>query len=464
MARADRRLRRGAVLSALMSAQTARFESPGAMALSSVDDGTRGFYDSRDPAGQGLSDRLLGRLGWQRDTHRTDAELFAYGMARRFSLTENFTGRLQYGEEGDRRTQAQQGGTAGISALVDHPFNCRIRLTWRSGAGWRMDAFHQKETQVDDADHPWQTNRRNRAVLHSLHAFTGLRISPWDKLALFPSIRLDTAFYDVADPRTDEHDNAVFAVPSPRMTIALPLHRAITLFADYGRGFRLPEARAILAPVPSSVEDSELSRYEGGAPEPSIADSVEAGAEVTPLSMLSVKVTGFGVWMEREMLFDHVSNMNIEQDGTTRLGLELEAAFAPLSWLRLEADATAVRARFRRSGHPVPGAPTAMGNARFRAGEDKGPHGSAEVFWMGRRHLAHGASVQGYGVLNLDAGWRFERYDITAVLDNALNAKVMEGAYHFASHFGNGPRSVIPEIQYVAGPPLTLRVVFTLYL
>ncbi len=464
MGQIDRRLRRGAVLSALMSAQTARFETPGAMALSAVNDGTRGFYDSRDPAGQGLSDRLLGRLGWQRDNERTDAELFAYGMARRFSLTENFTGRLQYSDEGDRRTQAQQGGTAGLSALVDHSFDRRIRLAWRSGAGWRMDAFHQKETQVDDTGHPWLTNRSNRAVLHSLHAFTGLRISPWDKLALFPSIRLDMAFFDVADRRTDKQDSAIFVVPSPRMTIALPLHRAITLFADYGRGFRMPEARSILAPEPSSVEDVALSRYEGGAPEPSVADAVEAGAEVTPLSRLSFKVTGFFVWMEREMLFDHVSNMNIEQDGTTRLGVELEAAFAPLSWLRLEADATAVRARFRRSGHPVPGAPSAMGNARLRAGEDRGPHGSAEVFWMGRRNLAHGASVQGYGVLNLDAGWRFKRYDITAVLDNALNARVMEGAYHFASQFGDEPRSVIPEIQYVAGPPLSLRVVFTLYL
>ena len=65
----------------------------------------------------------------------------------------------------------------------------------------------------------------------------------------------------------------------------------------------------------------------------------------------------------------------------------------------------------------------------------------------------------------MDAGWRFEHFEVVVVVNNTLNYEIMEGVYHYASWFDrNEERSVIPKIHYVAGEPLTVRAVFTAYL
>jgi outer membrane receptor protein involved in Fe transport len=243
------------------------------------------------------------------------------------------------------------------------------------------------------------------------------------------------------------------------------LHRSVTLFADYGRGYRSPEARAITAAPPKSVEDKRLSLYQGGAPEITVVDTVEAGIETTPFSWLSGSLFAFASFLEREMVFDHVSNLNVAMDGTRRLGVTAQLLLTPLPWLTLGGDATWTDARFNHSKNPVPGVPRWMGSAHIHTGKPLGPSGRLALDWCGTRPLAHGAQTVGYAKLDAQAGWRFERVAVAVLVENVLNQKIMEGVYHFASWFDETEqRSLIPTIHYAAGAPITARFVATVYL
>jgi hypothetical protein len=212
-------------------------------------------------------------------------------------------------------------------------------------------------------------------------------------------------------------------------------------------------------------EDENLSRYEGGEPEFSITDAMEVGLSAKPWRVLKANLVGFAYWSEHEMVFDHVSNMNIEQNGTQRLGIELNALLTPLSWIRIEASGTWVDAQFRRSGHPVPGAPRWLITGGLDLGEEKGPKGGANLLWLGERALAHGASQEGYTKLDLYAGFRAKHIEVTLVADNVLAREIMEGAYHYASWFKDyESQSAIPKIHFVAGEPFTVRLLLTAYL
>jgi outer membrane receptor protein involved in Fe transport len=449
----------------LVSGQAARFETPGALRLSDVQNDKIGFHGAYGPDGAGLSDRILGRLGFEHNNGDTDFELFTYGMLRKFSLEENFTGWLLYENEGDRKRQQQNSKTVGAVVSLEHRLPTSFSSALLAGAGWRFDSIDQNEVQVTKGGSPWQTNRQTDAGIQHAYLYGGFRFSPWKWITIYPSVRLDLIFYDVHDRIEDNRADDTQLVPSPRLSMVFPVHAKITLFADYGRGFRTPEARTIVAPTKGTIEDESLSQYTGGGPTNAISDTLEVGIGVVPIKMINFKLVGFATWLSHEMVFDHVSNLNLELDGTRRLGMEVEATLKPSPWLAASAGLTWVDARFNQSGNPVPGAPTRLTTARIFVGKERGLHGGAQLLWMGERQLAHGASADGYVLLDVNTGWRFEHFEVAVIVDNALNYDIVEGAYHYASWFDkNETRSAIPRIHYVAGEPLTLRFMFTAYL
>ncbi|MBN2526473.1 MAG: TonB-dependent receptor [Deltaproteobacteria bacterium] len=451
------------VLSAIVSAQTARFETPGTLKWSDVDDNAADFYDAHSPYGEGLSDRVFMRTGLEVKTDGTVLNAFLYGMVRRFSLEENYTGQLYYPLTGDRKRQTQKGEVGGAAFRLQKKLHVSIPVSLTGGLDFRVDSFHQRETQVAPDGGEWRINRSNKIRIYQLGTFAGVKVSPVKWITVFPSIRLDAGFYNVLDHQTSVKKKQRFEVVSPRIAASFPFSRMVTFFADYGKGFRFPEARAILYSQDTSDED--LKQYKGGRPEVSTCNTVETGLETTPVAWLGIRAAGFAIFMEREMVFDHVSNLTIEMDGTKRLGAELDIRVSPIDGVNINATTTYVQAHFNRSENPVPNVPTLMGTASIKAGRKRGLHGGADLFWMGRHNLAHRATIKGYAKVGLDGGYRFKNVDITTVIENVFNTQIMEGTYHFASWFDTDtPRSMIPEIQYVAGNPFTLRLLLTVFL
>jgi outer membrane receptor protein involved in Fe transport len=422
------------------------------------------FHETYGPAGHGESDRVFALAVLEHDRDGTDIEVGIHGEARRLALEDNYTGYLLNEEHGDRRRQHQSGGTIGAMASLEQDLPIGVPTTLLGGLGWRFDAAEQEERQVLEDGSPWQTNRNLLAAVSGLHVYSGLRLRPWGWLEVLPSVRGDLLLYRVDDHLEDERAGKTIGVFSPRLATALSVHDAITLFADYGRGFRSPEPRSIAASSVETVEDEEVAQYAGGKPEVAVVDAVEAGAAILPTGWIELRAAWFGTWIEREVIFDHVSNLNLELDGTRRLGVEAAVRIDPLHWIGVYIDLTWVDARFRRSGHHVPGSSPLIGRTALHLGEHRGPHGDAELFFSADRTLAHGATASGYLLLDLSAGWRFDRFDVTLVVNNATDVRWMDGVYHYASWFDRDePRSGIPAVHFSAGAPLTARLVFTAF-
>jgi hypothetical protein len=454
----------GLRLGALGLGQGARWQSPGAVRLDDVEAGRMGWLDSYGAGGRGRSWRGLGgmTLSWRRDS--TSLKGVAWGGARGLELDDDFTGYLLNGDVGDLRRQAELNGFAGAQASLEQDLPWRFPTTVLAGLGWRFDQAGQDENALTSDGIPWRTDRDLTAQVHGLHAYAGARLQPWHWLDVLPSVRGDLLIYRVNDRLQERQAGQTLGVVSPRVAVSVPIHERLTLFADYGRGFRSPEPRSIAAPEAGSVEDAGLARYRGGRPSIAVADAAEVGLEVRPLDLLTTRVTGFGTFIQREIVFDHVSNTNLEQNGTRRLGVEAAMVLSPWSWVRVQADATWCDARFRSTGHAIPGSSAWSGHAAADLGLERGPHGGGELSWTGRRSLAHGASAAGYALLDLRLGYRTTRYDAVFEVENATAAEAMDGAYHYASWFDTDEaRSVIPVIHYTATRPVTARLVLTAY-
>jgi outer membrane receptor protein involved in Fe transport len=291
---------------------------------------------------------------------------------------------------------------------------------------------------------------------------TGVRATPTDWMQMEAGGRVDVFATTVRDRVAGEDFGGAAAAVSPRaMTKFLPADRW-QLFAAYGRGVRSPEARAYTLPT-TTPENEDLSRYAGGRPRMTQSDSVEVGTRVQP-SILDLGVAGFGTWIDRESVFDHVSGFNVERSATQRVGVEADVQLHPTAWLDFGADVTWSRGRFRDSGSPIPGAPPLIVTAKALVDHPKGWRAGVRWFVLGARPLSYGAVAAPTSVLDLNVGYRYRWAQIDLSIDNLWNQKWREGEYHFASHWDpSRSRSQLPTVHAVAGNPFTARIALTLH-
>ncbi len=448
-------------LSALSTLQTARWESPGVFRFDTLQQG-RDFYDAYGPPGRGESDRWLTRLALRRNRAGQALELALAGTVRRLLLEDNYTGWLLFPERGDRKRQEQAGWTIGSIATARQRVGRWFPATLLGGLGWRLDRAELREDQVDGQGIPWKTEREQLAWAHELFAYGGVRLRPWERIELLPSLRGELLVLGAEDHRSGDTASRSFGVLCPRLTLSFRLAAPLTLFVAGGRGFRSPEVRSVLAPPSGSVEDENLARYQGGKPEITVAESLEAGLDWHAFEGLSLRLAAFSTRSEHEVIFDHVSSTTVELDGTRRRGAELALRLRPVSWGEAVADVSRTDARFARSGHPVPGSAAWVGRGSLQLGQARGLHGAATLTWASTRQLAHGATASGMARTDLTLGWRFASVDLVIAVDNATDERIMDGAYHYASWFEPAsPRSAIPVIHYTAAPPRTAHLVLT---
>lgn len=448
-------------LRSLVNAQMADFESPGAMALSDVDSGQKGFFDTYGISGEGRMRRILLSLDLGKESAGNAWHWKLFGIRRSFLLEDNYTGYLLYPETGDTRRQKHDAITAGSALTWNRSLGRSKKVAVNAEMGWRLDRISQSEVQLTGNGRIWRTNLEVTGHIQHLYGFAGIDWKPFSVVVVQPSIRVDTALYSAADLMTDRQNDSRFAHLSPRCTVTFPLRESVMLFAAYGQGIRLPELRSVLSS--RNVEDENLSRYSGGTADVSSGHSMEAGTNFRPLGALDIRVSGFVTLMEKEMVFDHVSGTNLEKNRTRRLGAEMAMDLTLKQWWKTSVDVSLVNARFVESGNEVPGVPKVLANLRTRLGDTTGAHAGLDIRLMGRRPLPHGASVNGYIWGVFSGGYRFDIFDVTCVLENLFGQKIMAGAYHFASRFGTGD-SDLPRIHYVASKPFTVKLALTIFM
>ena len=442
-------------LDALAAAYAGQFGMPGALRLEDAD--RLGFSGSYlDDSHRGESARGLASLRWRTRLGIARVGVRSWLQARLLDLGVDYTGRLRSPEHGDRRHQHQEAGSGGFRLSLTGPAQASFRFS--ALATWQTDLIDQHEDLDDPGGATWERTRDLDVAQHALGLGAGLAWAGLDWLSLEAGLRVDAFGYLVEDRlQGGAHFVDWCEQVSPRLTTAVRLDTAWTLFLAAGRGLRAPEARAVTGG--RAREDRLADLYLGGEPTVTAADSLEAGVRWAPSDRLRVAVAAFGVRIARESVFDHVSGLNLELNPTRRLGLEAEVRLRPSGWLELAGDVAAVDAHFEESGHPVPGAPPLLAILRALAVHPAGLSAGLHLLHLGRRPLAHGAEAAPATLLELVVGWRWRALALELQVENLLDAAWREGEYHYASWWEPAaPSSQLPVIHYVAGPPRTLRV------
>lgn len=444
--------RKRAALDAIVVAGASRFELPGALRLADVESGERGFYDSYE-VGRGDTRRGLaalkasGRGGWGKYT------LIGYAIARSLDIEENFTGYLRNPELGDRRRQQEGSFVAGMRSSMRYDFSPHVHFDVN------FDVRHHRLRQFEDSvlmsGEAWQRNRElSGAMTQAASAISwgfvngcfGLDVGSRSEVFVYGSL-------------TDS--DRVLLVAAPRAS-ARYLLDDFTIFSAVGLGYRAPELRAVFSQPPPAAEapdDAEL--FDGGDPDVSVAANGEVGVRwYRP--MFEAGLTGFAVHVAREVLFDHVSGVNIERSSTRRLGAELDLEVRPHPLFQLAADVALVDARFVDTDNPVPGAPRVLGTLRAFAGKPATFRAGVSTTYLGVRPLAFGARAADSVLVGVTAAAQLGAFELGVDVDNVLARRFRDGEYHFASWWDRAePRSELPSVHVVAGPPLTARAHLT---
>jgi len=451
---------RGTTVTAMGAVYAARFDLPGTVRLDDVRRGDVGLYGSYTDDSRGESSRAIVSSTVETDRERVRSRTTAWVQARRLDLDENFTGDLLFEDVGDRHRQFHNVVSPGVSTEVDVRVHPRVEIP--VFARWQVDVAEQSIDQLTTDGRAWDTPQDLAFAQHALGFGTGVRATPASWMQVEAGGRVDVFATTVRDRVQGRDFSGATAAVSPRATTKfMPLQRW-QLFAAYGRGVRSPEVRAFTLPE-QAPENEDVSRYAGGSARVTKSDSVEVGTRVQP-SVFDIGVAGFGTWIDRESVFDHVSGFNVERSATQRLGVEADVQLHPTSWFDVGADVTWARGRFRDSGDAIPGAPPLIVTAKASLSHPKGWRAGVRWFVLGARPLSYGAVAAPTTVLDLNVGYRYRWAQLDLSIDNLWNQQWREGEYHFASHWGaDRPRSQLPTVHAVAGNPITARIALTLH-
>lgn len=411
-----------------------------------------GFYDAYDERAAGRSVRAIVALRYGAE----ELSVTAYGGYRRLDLLENFTGFLIDPVHGDRRDQQHIAWSFG--AFAEHEQTLVGGLALVTGLGLRGEVFRQTEDNVG-RDLEVISERRNLDATQLIgHGRVGLSWWRGRTFAIDAGTRADVVHVRTTDVLDDGAEGSgTRAVFSPRLTARWAHGNRLSIFLSYGRGFRPPEARAFTQFDAGRAGLSEDVRT-GAEPEATVSDAVEVGARWEPGRWLGVGLSGFATFIERESIFDHVSGVSLELNGTRRLGGELVLKSRPLRWLTVSADVTMTDARFVESGRRIPLAPWLVSGFRSTVTHG-GLSAGARLLVVAPRPLPHGATGATLTMLDATVGYQWDALMLDVQIENLLNREIREGEYHYASHWQPGQSaSELPVLHTTAGAPLNARM------
>jgi hypothetical protein len=271
-----------------------------------------------------------------------------------------------------------------------------------------------------------------------------MRVTPW--IDVTPAVRGEVFLVDVDGAAT-----AWAPVVAPKLAVVLFRGSRLTWFANYGRGYRSPDARGA---------------GDGGRAPVALADGVELGATATPVDRLALRAAGFATFVTDEIVFDHVEARYLATGTTRRVGFDGGIVVRPRDALRIDADITWTDGRYAATGEPIPYAPRLLVVVgTYAEALPIGPHAltaGLRGVVLGRRPLPGGFSSHPSVTADLTTTLSVGRWAVGLEVDNALGARWRDGEFMFPSRWDpTEPAAELPVRHFTAGTPTAARVSLT---
>jgi hypothetical protein len=439
----------------------ASWNASGQVPESAVAQGMIGRFGSLDPSEGGDTSRTSFQLGYRvRDGlgGRWRASLF--GLEYRLRLFSNFTLFARDPVHGDEIEQSDARTVWGLDVAYERHFfpagldtylTAGVQLRnddtgtalWHAQQRMRLpDCFDQGANPCNDT----MDRIRNIAgyveatihVLPHVHVLPGLRFEQfsWDVDDLDPATR--------SDPMATTGGRASRAIVLPKLSIEAEVTPKLDLFANAGSGFHSNDARGNVA----SHGEGALARGLGA----------EAGFRTTAIPHARLSADFWYLHLDSELVWSGDQGGTERSDPTRRYGVDLEAEYSPLPWLRLDGNLSLAHAAFVHNagnGSALALAPRIMGQGGVTL-----LHGPAFVSLRARgiadRPGNDGGTLtaQGYLIFDLIAGRTFGKLDLNLTLNNLLDSDWREAQFAGTSAIVPGGPAV-EQMHFTPGIPLT---------
>lgn len=454
-------------LRAVVGSYAAHFESPGVVRDDALRAGRVDFFSAAGRTQGGASSRHQALLGVElaHDAGRSALEL--YGLLIDLRLRNNFTGFLR-GPAGDGLEQAQASGIVGLRATHTHHLHVGDQvLLLEAGLGVRHDRIRQAQRGYDEADGALRepvldgaATRFREAIDVSLAQTMG---SAWAELAWAPGAwrfmvggRLDVLHVELHDALAFGGAGAVRRALGPHVGLKVGLERGLgehlRLFANYGDGFRSPQAR--------QLSDGERAPFVN-------VHGAELGVRLE-LPRVTASLAGFGSWVADDFFFDHSVGTTTFVGPTLRGGGQASVAARPRDDFLVSLNLTVAEARLLEKAALLPYFAPLVGrlDASWKRpfdvrGVQLTPFLGVGATLLGPRPLPYDEFSRPVFLLDARVGLRAGPVELGIDLQNALDARWRDGEFVFASKWDAAPTtSLLPARQFTAGAPRT--VFFTL--
>jgi outer membrane receptor protein involved in Fe transport len=439
----------------------ASWNASGQVPTSAVADGLIDRFGSLDPSEGGDTSRTSIQLGYR--VHDDSGGLWrasVFGLEYRLRLFSDFTLFAHDPVHGDEIEQTDSRFTWGLDAAYERHFapggldtyltaGVQIRNDNLENALWHAekrvrlpDCFDQGVNPCNDTtDRIRDVAGYVEATIHVLphvHLLPGLRFAQfsWDVDDLDPATR--------TDPARTTGGSAARAMVLPKLSVEAEATPQLSLFANAGSGFHSNDARANAANHGAGA----LARGLGA----------EAGLRTTVLPHARIAADFWYLHLDSELVWSGDAGGTEASGPTRRYGVDVELAYNPLPWLRLDANVSIARSTLVQNAGNSNGlalAPRLMGQGGVTV-----VHGpefvSLRARGIGDRPGNDDGSLtaEGYLIFDLIAGRTIGKLDLELTVNNLLNADWREA--QFADESRVTPTApVVEQMHFTPGIPLS---------
>lgn len=447
----------GLKLRAVIGSAVGRFDSPGVVPEDALVAGRAAFFDAFGAGQGGASARHQLLLGVEVPAGGAKTNVELYGVLSSLALRNNFTG-YRSGPSGDGLEQAQHDGFMG--ARLEHHRHLPVfaeTLSLDLGLGARRDDIAQRQRPYREADLSAGAATIDARVLQSAAtawAEASVAPGPWRFLL---GGRADALGFVVTDALGGRAPRSAFGVHwGLKAGVERELGRSLRLHANYGDGFRSPQARSLV--------DGEVAPFVNvrGA---ELGASLELAGVVTRLAL-------FGSHVANDVVFDHTVNTTVSLGPSLRGGASVAATARPVEGWVVSGSFTAATARKASSGALLPYFAPLVGRldtGYTRALDVLGQRlvGSAGVglTFIGARPLPYGDLSRPVFLTDARASARWRGVELAVDLQNLFDAQWRDGEFTYASAWEpDRPQRQLPARHFTAGNPRALFVTLELHL
>ncbi|HET9622558.1 MAG TPA: TonB-dependent receptor [Kofleriaceae bacterium] len=443
----------------------ASWNASGQVPQSAVDDHIIDRFGSLDPSEGGDTSRTSLQIGYRvRDDHGGLWRAALYGVEYRLRLFSDFTLFARDPVHGDEIEQDDARFVWGLDTAYERHFDLAGMDTYLTAgfqarndntenALWHAQKRVRLASCFDDGANPCNdTEDRIRdvagyaeATIHILphvHLLPGLRFEQlsWDVDDLNPATR--------TDPARTTGGSAARTMVLPKLSLEAEATPKLDLFVNVGSGLHSNDARSAVA----THGDGALARALGA----------EAGFRTTILPHARLSADFWYLHLDSELVWNGDDGTTEAAGPTRRYGVDLEAAYDPVPWLRFDANVAIAHSQFVHNAGNSNGlalAPKIIGQGGVTV-----LHGPGFVSLRGRGIGDRPGSdddpklvAEGYFILDLVAGYKIGKLDLSLTLNNLLDSQWREAQFADSSRVTpNG--KIVEQMHFTPGIPLSATI------